>query len=99
MTKMRKSETQKIAVILGEFLQDTRIGTKMKEIRALGNWEELLGRSVARSTKKLFIRDGKLYVYLSSPVVRNELFMIRDDILKKFNDRAGEKLVREIVLK
>ena len=38
-------------------------------------------------------------LYLNSSVARNELFMLREGIIKAFNDRAGEKIIDKIILK
>ena len=51
------------------------------------------------SFAKANIKDRKLYVYLRSSVIRNELFMLQEEILKKLNETAGEVLVKEIILK
>jgi hypothetical protein len=40
-----------------------------------------------------------LFVHLSSSVVRNELFMLQDEIIRKLNDAAGEELVTGIVFR
>jgi len=54
---------------------------------------------VANRTEKISIKEGKLYVYLKSSVVRNELFMMREKLLEELNKRAGEELIKEIILK
>jgi predicted nucleic acid-binding Zn ribbon protein len=96
---MERSNTQNIGDVIRAYLRESGLDKPLKERQLVQSWESLLGRSVARATTKIFIRDGKLFVYLNSSVIRNELFMLQDEILKKLNEAAGEELVREIILK
>jgi hypothetical protein len=39
-----------------------------------------------------------LHIYLTSAVVKNELMMLRDSLRSQINSKAGEEVVREIVI-
>lgn len=96
---MERNKTQSIAEAIRAYLKESRLEKPLKERQLVQSWETLLGKSVARATGKIYLADGKLYVYLNSSVVKNELFMLQDEIIRKLNEAAGEKLVREIVLR
>jgi hypothetical protein len=96
---MRKSNTQKINDILKEYIEHMMIGRKLKEVSIVHSWEDLLGKTVASRTKSIYIKNKVLFVELSSSVVRNELMMIRQDIINRMNEKAGEKIIEKIVLK
>jgi predicted nucleic acid-binding Zn ribbon protein len=96
---MERSNTQSIGDVIRAYLKESRLEKPLKERQLIQSWETLLGRSVARATSKIYIRDRVLYVYLRSSVIRNELFMLQDEILKKLNESAGEELVQKIILK
>jgi predicted nucleic acid-binding Zn ribbon protein len=96
---MRRSKTQKIGEVIKEYLQESNIDKKLKEIELINSWEKIVGKPVANRTKKITLKEGKLYVYLKSSVVRNELFMMREKLVEEINKRTGEDLVKEIVLK
>ena len=96
---MERSNTRTIRQVIDEFMRGTPLHRRMTERRLVEDWEEVMGKSVARATNRLYIRDGVLYVHLNSSVLRSELFMLSKEILRKLNERAGEKVVREIVLK
>jgi hypothetical protein len=96
---MRRSNVQNISEVVSELLKKFNIDHKIKEIRLINSWEEVLGKNVARVTTKIFIKNRILFVYLQSPVVRNELMMLKSGILKALNDKAGELLIDDIVLK
>ena len=96
---MERSNTQSIAEAIRAYLKESRLEKPLKERQLVRSWETLLGRSVARSTSKIYLKDGRLFVYLNSSVVKNELYMLQDEIIKKLNEAAGEELVKEIVLR
>jgi predicted nucleic acid-binding Zn ribbon protein len=96
---MERSNTQNIGDVIRAYLKESGLDKPLKERQLVQSWESLLGKSVARATTRIFIKDGKLVVYLNSSVVRNELFMLQEEIRKKFNEAAGEEMVREIILK
>ncbi len=96
---MERSNTKSIAEAICAYLKGSKLEKSLKERQLVQSWESLLGKSVARATSKIYLKHGTLYVHLNSSVVKNELFMLQDEILKKLNDEAGEQLVREIVLR
>jgi len=96
---MRRKKTQRLGEVIKEYLQEANIEKKLKEVELIHSWEEIVGKPVANRTEKISIKKGKLYVYLKSSVVRNELFMMREKLLEELNKRAGEEIIKEIVLK
>ncbi len=96
---MRRSKTLNISVILEELLKKQGLDGKLREHRLLNSWEGLLGKTVAKRTKNLYIKDRTLFVTLSSSVARNELMMIKDELIKKLNEQAGAVLIDNIVLR
>jgi len=96
---MRRSNVENINVLVSQLLKDLHIDHKLKEVRLINSWNEVLGNNVARATSKLFIKNRILFVYLKSPVVRNELMMLKSTIIKSLNERVGEKIIDDIVLK
>jgi predicted nucleic acid-binding Zn ribbon protein len=96
---MRRSNAQNINDIVSQLLKDLKIDQKLKEVRIINSWNEVLGNSVARSTDKLFIKNRVLFVYMKSPVVRNELMMMKSGIIKSLNEKAGDKIIDDIVIK
>ena len=96
---MRRSNTQNISDVVSQLLKELHIDHKLKEIRLINSWEELLGKNVARATTNIFIKNRTLFVFLKSSFVRNELMMLKTGIIKALNDKAGETLVDDIILK
>lgn len=96
---MRRSKTVSIAEAITDYIKEMNIGGKLGEAGVINSWEEIVGKAISSRTKKIFIKDGVLFVYLSSSVVRNELMMLRNALKEKINSKAGAEVVTEIVLR
>ena len=95
---MKRTNTKVIGEVLREYIDSMSMGRKLKESRLEQHWEEILGKNAASLTKKIFLKKGVLYVYLNSSVLRNELLMMRETIIERMNEKAGEELVTKVVL-
>jgi predicted nucleic acid-binding Zn ribbon protein len=96
---MQRKNIQTIGEVLHEYVESLQIGRKLKESRIEKQWIELLGRNAASLTKKVYIKKGVLYIYLNSSVLRNEILMMRETLIARINESAGEEIVRKIVLR
>jgi predicted nucleic acid-binding Zn ribbon protein len=96
---VERRNTQNIGDVIRAYLKQSGLEKPLKERQLIQSWESLLGKTVARATTRIFVKDRKLFVYLRSSVIRNELFMLQKEILKKLNEAAGEEILDEIILK
>ena len=96
---MRRSNTQSLSEVLKEYIEHNRIDRKLKEIDVVQGWEELLGKTISRYTKNIYISNRILYVEITSSVVKNELFMMREEICRRINENAGQDIVSKIIFK
>lgn len=96
---MRRSEVQSLGGVIKDYLKERKFEGKMAEIEAVNLWESIIGKQIARATASISIKDGTLYVHLKSSIVRHELFMMRNDIIRVMNQRIGSEVVKAIVLK
>jgi len=96
---MRKSNTQPIHEVIRDLLKELNIDRKLKEVSLVSRWESLMGRTVAVRTKQIYIRNRILYVQVTSSVLKNELLMMRQNIIDRLNEDAGEKLIDQIVIR
>ena len=96
---MRKSETRQIGEVIGECLREMNIDRKLKEVGLVSQWESLMGKAVSNRTSQIYIRNRVLFIRVTSSVLKNELLMIRSEIIQKLNENAGERLIDEIVIR
>ncbi|PIF02025.1 MAG: hypothetical protein CR996_01880 [Draconibacterium sp.] len=96
---MRRSNTQSLGEVIREFIKFSGMERRLKETDIVQSWEALLGKTIASYTRNITIKNRVLEVEITSAVVKNELFMMRDEIRRKMNERAGEELVATIRFK
>jgi predicted nucleic acid-binding Zn ribbon protein len=96
---MRRSKTITIAEAVTDYIKEMNLGEKLSEAGVINSWEETVGKAISSRTTKIYIKDHVLYVNLSSSVVRNELFMLREVLREKLNQKAGTEAIKEIVLR
>lgn len=96
---MRKSQTQKISDVISDFLKELNIDRKLKEVNLVAQWEEVMGKTVAIRTDRIYIRNRVLFIHVTSAILKNELIMMRQQIIDRLNENAGEKLIESIMIK
>ena len=96
---MKRKEIKRIDSLLDQFVRANKLEKGLAEYRLIKSWNELLGIMVAKKTKSLYIRDRKLFVTLHSSVVRNELEMMKGDLILRLNEAAGMKIIDDVVLR
>ncbi len=64
---------------------------------ALGHLPELIGSAFADHMHPIGVKHKKLLVHVPEDSWRTEIWMFRDEIIKRINQCAGEEIVNEIV--
>ena len=94
---MKRVKAQSIGEILREFFaQNPEIGRRLDEVRLVHAWREVLGLGVSQATREAYVRGATLHVVLDSAVLRSELMMWRDRLVRTLNERVGTDVIREI---
>ena len=96
---MRKTNTQKLSDVLKSYVQENNLERKVSELDLIKSWESVIGKAVARYTQNLHIRNETLFVETTSPVVRNELQIMKEEIRMRLNEIVGAEIVKTIVFK
>lgn len=97
---MRKKNTESLGEVLRQYFEENPfIRRKLAESRVVSGWKTIMGISVSNYTTNIYIRNGVLFVHLSSSVLRSELLMVKDRLKDKINDYAGMQIVNDIVLR
>jgi len=82
---------------ISQMLNVYKIKRKFDETAVAAAWPDIVGKPVANRTSELFISNKKMFLRIESSVVKNELIMMRAQIIEKINTEAGDVLVEEII--
>ena len=80
-------------------LKAFKIEDRFHESNLVNSWEKVMGAPIAKRTSKLYIREKKLYVHLTSAPLKHELSMSRDKILVLLTKEFGESVINEVIIK
>ena len=94
---MQRKNAQSLGDVINEFLKENNWDGKFQERRIIQCWKVLLGNNVAQYTTSIFIKNKTLYVKISSSVLRGELQMCREMLIKRINEHIGGEVVTHII--
>ncbi|MBF0695216.1 MAG: DUF721 domain-containing protein [Flavobacterium sp.] len=95
----RLSNESPIGDVLKEFIQQNRLQPGIDEISVKDAWRNLMGNGVNSYTRNVVLKNGILYVELSSAVLREELTYGKEKIVRMINGELRRDVVREVVLR
>jgi predicted nucleic acid-binding Zn ribbon protein len=94
---MKINSDRPIKDVLKELVDTYRLEGKLNEVKAIHSWEKVVGEMIARHTKDLYIKNGKLFVKIDSPALKNELSFSTSTIIENLNAEAGTKVIEDVI--
>jgi len=94
---MGRTNDKTLKEAIEQMLNVYKLRRKFDETSLVAAWPEMMGKAVASRTKNIYIHDRKLFIRLESSVLKNELVMIRTQIIERMNERAGSKVIDEVI--
>lgn len=94
----RKNEYLSLKDLMGSFIEENNLTKGIQKISVQESWNELMGNGVASYTEKVDLRNGILYVKLSSSVLRQELDYGKEKIMAMMNEAIAGAPIKKVVL-
>ncbi len=86
---MNRRSTQSIGEVVAQFLRESGLEKPILEQRVVTLWPQIMGETVNRLTRSVEVKDGVLFVRLSSAALRSQLFDMRFELVRKLNEAVG----------
>lgn len=93
---MFRREVKSVADLLQQLLREEGLETPLQQKRLIDSWETVTGRIVARYTTEKFIQNQTLYVKIVNPALRQDLAMMRQQLVKRLNEQVGSFIISDI---
>ena len=93
------NNTSSIGDLIKAFMKANRLEEKMDEVDIRQKWEELAGTMIARHTREVNLRNGKLILKLNSAPLRHTLSFSKTEFMEKLNASIGQNLITDIELR
>ena len=82
---MRRNDAEQIGEMIRKFFRQSGLESPLNEYRLVQAWREVVGPAISRYTSNLYIKNQILYVHLTSSVLRQELMMGREMLVRSLN--------------
>jgi len=87
---------EKLGAVLDKSLKRLDPSGRLGEYGVWPIWNEAVGDTIARNAQPEKIRQGTLFVKVSSPVWMQQLQYLKDTITDKINQTLGKEVVKNI---
>ncbi len=96
---MKRNNASQIGLLIRQFMRQNGMESPLNEYRLVEAWKDVVGPAIAKYTTNLYIKNQILYVHLSSSVLRQELMMGRDLLVKNLNNQVGAQVIVNIIFR
>lgn len=96
---MERRKTVHISEVIQELLKKNNMKSRLDETTITQKWEEVVGKTMAKYTRKVYVNKGILYVEVTSSVARNELVMNRSLLIERLNQTTGSETITDIIFR
>ncbi len=93
---MFRRQVKGIDEILNTLLRENGLETPLLERRLTDAWDTVTGKTVARYTGEKFIKNQTLHVKILNPALRQDLSMMRSQLVKRLNEAVGSIVITDV---
>lgn len=88
-----------IGEALNLLLEKSRWKPKVTEIRMREEWETIVGKTISKYTRNIYLNGTVLTVYTDVAPLKQELLLGKEQLRDTINEHFQEQIVTEIVIK
>lgn len=86
-----------ISSAIRSLLSSYNLTSRFDEAQLIGSWERLVGKPIAKRTRKLYIKNNVLFVEFDSPSMRHDFEYHKARVLEMFRTEFGEGVITGII--
>ena len=96
---MKRNDAEQIGEMIRKFFRQNALEAPLNEYRLIQAWKDVVGPAITKYTSNLYIKNQILYVHLTSSVLRQELMMGRDLLVKNLNKQVGAQVIVNMIFR
>jgi hypothetical protein len=89
-------QTERLGQVLHKSLKRLELSTRLDEYGVWPIWNDVVGSTIARNAQPEKIRNGTLFIKVTSPVWMQQLQYMKEMIAEKLNQRLKTNIVKNI---
>jgi predicted nucleic acid-binding Zn ribbon protein len=87
---------QHIGKALQGFIKNSGLEKVLDQQNLIEAWDDVVGEKISKNAKAKSIEYGVLKVKTISPTWRQELFLQKNEIIIKLNEKIKKKIIKDI---
>jgi len=95
----REANGQSLKEVIDRLLKVYKLESKLGEHEVVHRWNEIVGTTISKHTKEIYIRNKVLHIRLDSSVVREELHYGKSKLIVLINEFTGKEVITDVILK
>ena len=92
----KNPQLERLGAVLDQSLKRLDLAPRLDEYSVWPIWNEIVGKTIARNAQPEKIRNGTLFIKVSSPVWMQQLQFMKNMIADKLNQRLKQDIVKNI---
>jgi predicted nucleic acid-binding Zn ribbon protein len=92
----KNPQLERVGAVLDQSLKRLALAPRLDEYSVWPIWNEIVGNTIARNAQPEKIRNGTLFIKVSSPVWMQQLQFMKNMIADKLNQRLKQDIVKNI---
>ena len=93
---MRKTNSEQIGQVIQKYLREEGLETPLNQHRLISSWQEVMGQGIMHYTGQVFIKNQTLFVQIRSSVLKQDLMMSRQAIVRRLNEHVRAQVITDI---
>ncbi len=93
---MFKRDVKPLGDVLQQFLRNEGLETPLLQKRIVEAWDEVVGEKIAGYTANKFIKNQVLFVKITNPALRQDLSMMRSQLVSRLNRSVGTSVISDL---
>ena len=81
-----------------EWIREKRLNEPILEMKIQEAWGKVAGEYNARNTKSVAFKNGRLYVTVDNPALKQNLFYLRETIANNLNQEIKIDAIKEVII-
>ena len=97
---MEQQDSKQIGSLLSAVLaSNPNLALGYSKHRIKSKWSEIVGEYAAKSTEDISFNQRKMIVKVKSAIIRNEIMLIRSQLIYRINEMAGANIIDELIVR
>ncbi len=96
---MKRTGEIPISQLLKVFINKNRLNDGIDKSRIPEIWNHVCGKYIADSTKSVRVENKKLFVKIQSSILRNEVILIKSELIRRINHELDKHFIDDIIVR